>query len=192
MPLSSGRPDLMVTVEKLGKLCKEKMITELLLRFEKHPNFIVTSFGTSSTAELESLRGDLKKASANYFVVKNSILKIAFSRLKVEESAFPIDGGIGISFTGDDAVSACNVLVGFSKRNEKFKIRGGVIEGRRVAPEKIKMLAAIPPRNILLAQVVGGIKSPITGFVNVMGGILRKFVYVMDAIKRSKEKTKET
>ena len=49
-------------------------------------------------------------------------------------------------------------------------------------------LASLPPRNVLLGQVVGGIKSPITGFVRTLGGIIRKFVYVVDAVKTNKEK----
>ena len=179
----------MVAVDKLGKMCKEKMITELLLRFEKHQNFIITSFMGSSTLDLETLRRDLKKASANYFVVKNSILKLAFSRMKMEEESSMVEGGIGVSFAGDDVISACSILVRFSKTHDKFKIKGGVIEGKRMPADKINQLASLPPREVLLAQVVGSMKSPITGFVNVLGGVLRKFVYAIDAIKSSKEKS---
>jgi large subunit ribosomal protein L10 len=50
------------------------------------------------------------------------------------------------------------------------------------------MLAALPSKEILLGRVVGGIKAPITGFVNTLAGVIRKFVYVVDAIKTSKEK----
>jgi large subunit ribosomal protein L10 len=49
-------------------------------------------------------------------------------------------------------------------------------------------MAALPSREVLLAMVVGGIKAPITGFVFVLSGIIRKFVYVVDAVKASKEK----
>lgn len=181
----------MASVEKLSRMCKEKMITELVLRFEKHPNFIVTNYMGTSTADLEALRRDLKKASSSYFVVKNSILKLAFGKIKMEENVKDVDGGVGVSFAGDDIVSACNILVGFSKKNDKFKIKGGVIDGKRAAPEKIIRLASLPPREVLLAQVVGGMKSPITGFVNVLGGVLRKFVNVVDAIKTKKEKKGE-
>ena len=74
-------------------------------------------------------------------------------------------------------------------KNDKFKIKGAVIDGKRLSADRIKELAALPPKNVLLSQVVTGIKSPITGFVNTLGGILRKFVYVVDAIKTNKAKT---
>ncbi|MDD3905186.1 MAG: 50S ribosomal protein L10 [Candidatus Omnitrophica bacterium] len=177
----------MVTLEKFGKMCKEKMLAELLLRFTNHPNFVITSFMGTSTGQLEQLRRGLKKSNGNYFVVKNSILKIIFSKLKLEEDIAKIEGGMGISLCGEDVVAACNMLVNFSKTNDKFKIKGAVIDGRRLSSEEIKTLAALPPRPVLIAKVVGGIKSPITGFVITMGGILRKFVCVVDAIKVSKE-----
>ncbi len=178
----------MVTMDKFGKLCKERMMEEVLLRFTKHPNFIITSFMGSSTADLESLRRTLKKSSSNFFVVKNSILRLIFGKLKLEEEISKIDGGMGISLCGDDPVATCNILVTFARTHDKLKIKGGVVDGNRLSSDRIKQLASLPPKNVLLAQVVGGIKSPITGFVNTLSGVLRKFVCVVDAIKAVKEK----
>lgn len=180
----------MIAVDKFGKLCKEKMITELLMRFEKHPNFIITNYMGSSTQDLESLRRDLKKTKSQYFVVKNSILKLTFGKMKLEEECAKIEGGIGISFTGDDVVACCGVIALFAKSHDKFKVKGAVIDGKRMSVENINRLASLPPRNVLLSQVVGGIKGPISGFVNVLGGIVRKFVCVVDAIKNSKKASK--
>ena len=179
----------MVTMEKFGKLCKEKMMAEILLRFTKHPNFVITSFMGTGTGELEKLRRNLKKSQSNYFVVKNSILKLIFSKMKLEEDIAKIEGGMGIALCGDDSAVTCNLLANFAKANDKFKIKGAVIDGKRLSSERVKELAGLPPRNVLLGQVVGGIKSPITGFVNTLGGIIRKFVYVVDAIKTNKAKT---
>lgn len=178
----------MVIMDKFGKLCKEKMIAEILLRFTKHPNFVITSFMGTSTSNLEQLRRNLKKSQAKYFVVKNSILKIIFNKMKLEEEAAKVEGGMGISLCGEDVVLACSVLANFARTNDKFKIKGAVIYGKKLSPERVKELAGLPPRNVLLGRVVGGIKSPITGFVNTLSGVLRKFVYCVDAIKTSKEK----
>ena len=131
----------------------------------------------------------MKKSKANYFVVKNSILKIIFNKMKLEEEAAKVEGGMGIALCGEDAAVACNLLVNFSKTNDKFKIKGAVIEGKRLSADRVKELAGLPPRKVLLGRVVGGIKSPITGFVHTLGGIIRKFVYAVDAIKTSKAKT---
>jgi len=174
--------------EKLARLCKETMVKEIVSRFKENPNFVITNYMGSSVLDMELLRKNLKKSSSDYLVVKNSILKVVFDNLKLESENSKIEGGVGISLSGDDIIATCKTLVTFSKDHDKFKIKGAVIDGKPMPVEKIKQLASLPPRDVLIAQVVGGIKSPITGFVNTLGGILRKFVYVVDAIKVSKSK----
>ena len=121
-------------------------------------------------------------------MVKNAILKIIFNKLKLESELSKIDGGMGISLSGADIISTCKALVIFANGHEKFKIKGAIIDGKSVPTDRVKQLATIPSKNVLLSRVVGGIKSPITGFVNTLSGILRKFVYVVDAVKSSKQK----
>lgn len=180
----------MAKQEKLGKLCKERMIDEILSRFKEHPDFFITSYMGSSVADLELLKKNLRKASSRYYVVKNSSLKVVFNKLKLDEMLPLVEGGVGISLSGDDAIATCKTLMGFARDHDKFKVRGAFLDGKSLSVERVKELAMLPPKGILLAWVVGGIKAPITGFVNVLGGVVRKFVYVVDAIKTSKEKTK--
>jgi len=177
----------MVRKEKLGRLCKERMIDEIVSRIKAEPNFVITSYMGSSVSDLEALRKNLKKISSEYVVVKNSILKIVFEKLKLESETQKIEGGMGLSLSGDDIFAACRTLTLFAKDHDKFKIKGAVIEGRSITTERVREFATFPSKEMLLALVVGGIKSPITGFVNILGGILRKFVYVVAAIKTSKQ-----
>jgi len=179
----------MVKKEKLARMCKEHIVDEIVSRLEKNPNFLITNYMGLSVGELEQLRRDLKKSSSSYFVVKNSALKVIFERLKIEGATSLIDSGMGLSVSGKDLVSTCKTISTFSKDHNKLKIKGAFIDGKLLAPDKVTALAALPPKEVLLARVVGGIKSPITGFVNTLSGVLRKFVYVVDAIKTSKEKT---
>ena len=174
--------------EKLARFCKEAMVKEIVSRFKENPNFVITSYMGSSVLDMELLRKNLKKSSSDYLVVKNSILKVVFDNLKLESEKSKIDGGMGISLSGDDIISTCKILVTFSKDHDKFKIKGAVVDGKAIPVEKVKQLASLPSRDVLIAQVVGGIKSPITGFVNTLSAVLRKFVYVVDAIKVSKSK----
>lgn len=182
----------MAKQEKYAKICKERMIDEIASRFKEHQNFFITSYMGSTVLDLELLRRNLKKSSSGYFVVKNSNLRIILKTLRLEDVAPLVDGGVGISLSGEDIISTCKTLVGFAKDHEKFKIKGAYIDGRAIPLEKVKELASLPSRDILLAYVVGGMKAPISGFVNVLGGVVRKFVYVVDAIKRSKKQTEVT
>lgn len=177
----------MAKQEKYAKLCKEKMAEEIISRIGKHPNFVITSYMGSSTSDLESLRKSLKKSSSNYLVVKNSILKVVFDKVKLSDEIRKIDGGMGISFSGQDILATCKALSSFASTHDKFKIKGAIVDGQSITPEKVKVLASLPSKEVLLAQVFAGMKSPITGFVNTLSGVLRKFVYVVDAVKTSKQ-----
>jgi large subunit ribosomal protein L10 len=176
-----------VTKDRFGRFCKERMIEEVLQRFKESSDFVVTSYAGSSVSDLEQLRRSLKKVSADYVVVKNSNLKIILEKLKLESEIAQIEGGMGVSLSGGDIVSTCNVLVTFAKSHDKFKIKSAVIDGRPVTADKVKALAALPPRKVLLAQVVGTLNAPIAGFVTCLGGVIRKFVYCVGAIKTSRE-----
>ena len=171
---------------KFGKICKERMLEEMASRFKDHPNFFITSYMGLSAYELELLRRGMKKTASTYFVVKNSALRIVFGKISLNEAAPQVEGGVGISLSGQDIISSCKALVNFTKEHDKFKVKCGVFDGKIMPYERIRELASISSKEMLLARVVGGIKSPITGFVNVLTGTLRKFVYVVDAIKRKK------
>jgi large subunit ribosomal protein L10 len=173
----------MTKKEKLGKLCKEKMVEEVLSSFKEHPNFFITSYMGTSVSELEQVRKNLRASSSEYLVVKNSILRVILDKLKLESMKDMVDGGVGVSFSGEDFISACKVLVRFSKDHDKFKIKGALLDGKVVTLDKVKEIASLPAKDALRAQAIAGIKAPITGFVFTLSGILRKFVYAVDAVK---------
>jgi len=169
-----------------GKLTKEKMVKELLSDMKERPNFIITNYMGSSVSDLENIRKSLRVSSASYVVVKNSILNVVLDELKINGVKDLVDGGVGVSLSGDDVIATTKVLVNFSKTHEKFQIKGAYIDGKLLGADRIKEIAGLPSKEVLLAMVVGGIKAPITGFVMVLGGVLRKFVYVIDAVKNKK------
>lgn len=171
-----------------GKLCKDRMIGEILSSLKERPNFFIINFMGSSVSDLESVRKSLRPTQGAFFVVKNSMMNVVLDQLKLKDVKSLIDGGVGISLSGDDIIATSKILVNFAKTHEKFKIKGAMIDGKLLAVDKIKEMASLPTRDVLLAQIARGIKAPITGFVSVLGGILRKFVYVVDAVRASKEK----
>lgn len=169
-----------------GKLCKDRMIKEVLEDLKGRPNFFITNYMGSSVADLESVRKSLKPSHSTFFVVKNSVLNVVLDQLKLEDVKKLVDGGVGISLSGDDVIAVSKTLVNFAKTHEKFKIKGAYIDGKLITDAKVKEMASLPTKEVLLTQVVRGIKAPITGFVMVLGGVIRKFVYVVNAVKASK------
>ncbi|MFH1995583.1 MAG: 50S ribosomal protein L10 [Candidatus Omnitrophota bacterium] len=163
------------------------MVSELVTRIKKSPNILVTNYMGLSSIEVNGLRKDLKKSESTYVIVKNSVIKRALNETSLKEIADLIDGGVGIGFTGEDPVPAAKILADLAKVNNKFILRGAYLFGSIVTKERLGEIAALPSREALLARALSGMKSPITGFVGALGGIIRKLVWCVDAIKKSKE-----
>jgi large subunit ribosomal protein L10 len=82
------------------------------------------------------------------------------------------------------------MLVNFSRDHKLLKIKGAMLDGAVIAPDRINELALLPPREVLIARVVGGIKAPISNFVNLLQANLRSLVSVLNNIHKKKEEQK--
>jgi len=99
----------------------------------------------------------------------------------------PENKNIGVGIVDGDPVLCAKLLKEFGKDNNNFSINAGYLEGRVLGKDKINELADLPSREQLLGMVVSTMNAPIAGFVGVLGGVLRKFCYAINAIKDKKE-----
>ena len=178
--------------EKFGISTKKYMLKELKEKLASSEDFIITGYKGVSSINIEKLRKNLAKADSGYFVVKNSIAKRAFNELGLKDLEELLKGEVGISFT-KDAIKSAKALMGFAKEHKTFRVSSAYIDGKVEAQDRIKYLAALPSKEVLLALAVGGMKAPITGFVGVLNGLLRNLVYVINEIKnkQGKQESKE-
>lgn len=169
-----------------SRVSKEKIITEIEKELKARPVFFVVQHAAVSATALDGLRAKLRKAGTRYLAVKGSLGRKAFERAKMTEFTESLDGACGVAFSGSDPVAPSKVLVDFAKANEKFKIQSGFLNGKMMGADQVKALASLPPREVLLSKVVGGIKTPITKIVHVFAGMPRKLVNVLDAVAKKK------
>ena len=173
--------------EKFGIATKTYMLSELLEKFKSSPNFIITNYKGLSSTEIEKLRKELRSSSSGYFVVKNSIAKRAFDRMKMKNMVQFIKGELGIGFAGD-VLAASKTFVNFSKSHDSFKLSCAMIDGKLEGLDRIKQMAMLPSREVLIALVLNRMKSPVTGFVGVLSGLLRNLVWAISEIKNKRNK----
>jgi large subunit ribosomal protein L10 len=170
----------------LSRVSKDSIIRQLETDLKTHQTFFVAQHGTISALALDKLRAKLRGTKARYFVVKNTLGKKAFEKANMKDLAANLDGACGIAFTDGDIVASSKVLVDFAKENEVFKIQAAYFNGAPVGADQVKVLASLPPRQVLIARVVGGVQAPISRFVNVLSGTVRQIVTVLDAIAKKK------
>ena len=176
---------------KYGITTKQLMFNELKGIVADHPNFVLTTYKGLKSIEIEELRKLLQKSSSRYFVVKNSIAKRIFNEADLGGLEQFTKGEVGIGFFGD-VIAASKTVVDFTKDHKELKLNCAVIDGKVESAERLKYLATLPPREELLALVVGYMKGPITGFVGVLSSLLRNFVYAINEIKKKKEEGANT
>lgn len=166
---------------------KEQEVGLLKDNLEKSKSVVFANYNGLKVKEVEELRKKCRAERVGYQVVKKTLLKKSLSEVKMEsEAVSDFNGGIAVTFGFDDEVAPAKILNDFAKEHEALEFFGGFLEGSYVGPEKILALAKLPSKQELLAKVVGSIKAPVSGFVNVMAGNLRGLVQVLNAIKENK------
>lgn len=169
-----------------SRTSKDLLIREIEKELTHRSTFFVIQQGSTPANSLDKLRAKLRTANSRYLVVKNRLAKKALDKVKLEKFSSALEGCCGFAFSSGDPAAPSKILTDFAKENEEFKIQSGFMNGEVLAPDKIKALASLPSREVLLARVVGGLQAPISRFVHVLSGTLRKVVTALDAIAKKK------
>jgi len=167
-------------VNQIPTPVKEKAIQEMAELVERSSGAILTDYRGLTVAEITELRKRLRETQAEYHVVKNTLFKRAVSNGE-SLNAF-LEGPTAIAFALKDPVGPTKVLLDFIREKRKAAVKVGWIDGRIFDETQLTALSKLPPREFLIAQVVGGIQAPITGLVGTLQGIISNFVYTLQAI----------
>ena len=131
------------------------------------------------------LRNALRKAGVEYKVVKNTLTRFAAKENGLEGLDTYLNGPTAMASSAD-AVAPAKVLSEFAKKYDKLEIKVGVVEGKVIDVNGVKALAELPPREVLIARVLGGFNAPLSGLVNVLNGNIRGLVVALNAIAEQK------
>ena len=168
--------------EKAAKVAELK---ELLANSQA---VVLVNYCGLTVSEDTELRKQMREAGVKYMVAKNTFTRIAAKEAGIEGLDGMLENNTALAFAAEDPVAPAKIAYEFSKKHEKLEIKGGLLNGAVIGTDEIKALADLQSREELLAKLVGSMQAPISGFVNVLHGTLRNFVYVLDAIRDKKEK----
>lgn len=166
---------------------KHAVVERLSTKLSEAKCLYLTDFTGLDVASITELRRRLTEADVEYVVVKNTLARRALAGGRYEELSEHLSGPNAFALAREDVVTAAKILTDFAREKDKPRIRAGAIEGRVVSIEEIRRIAELPPRDQLLAQVVGYARAPIAGLVYTLNGLLSKFVRTVDALREQKE-----
>lgn len=170
-----------------NQLAKQELVKSLGSKFSQTQACVVTECTGISVEKITALRAKLREAEVEFRVIKNSLAIRALEGTPLEGLKDVFHGPTAVGITQKDPVTLAKILKEFSQQEKKFLIRAGVLDGNVLTKEQVWALANVPSREVLLARLVGSLQSPYSGFVVSLSGILRKFVYALDAVRRKKE-----
>jgi large subunit ribosomal protein L10 len=172
---------------------KEQFVENLSETFSNSSLILFSDYRGLSVEEITELRDQLYeryKENAAYTISKNTLVRLALRKSGFSEDEWnnEVSGTTAIlTVKEDDPIEAIKIVSDFAKKNKLPVLRGCYLEGIYNPPEKISELAKLPSKEELIAMVVGGVASPIRGFVYSLNGILTKLLYAINAIKEKQE-----
>ncbi len=165
---------------------KEQLVQVLHEELEKSQAVFVTDYMGLTVERITKLRREVKGAGGSYRVVKNTLLRRASEGTPAKGIEKFFVGPTAVAIAKTDAVAVAKALVNFAKDNEKFEIQAGMLGDRAVTAADIQELSKMPPREVLLARMLGSLNAPVSNFVGVLSAIVTQLVYVLKAIENKK------
>jgi large subunit ribosomal protein L7/L12 len=170
---------------------KQKEISELHEKFNTATVAILAEYKGLNVAEITELRHQLHSVDAELRVVKNTLAIRAAEGTQLVDARSSFEGPVAVALGYADPVAPTKVVKEFSDKKEQLKIKLGVIEGRVMDAPKLKVVAQLPKREVLLAHLVGQLEAPFRGVVLCLEGILRDFILTVEAVKAKKATTNQ-
>jgi large subunit ribosomal protein L10 len=163
---------------------KESLISEIKGRFADAESVIMTDYRGLTVKEMQELRTKLREAGSEIKVYKNSLTEIAIRELELPNMDAYLAGPTAFVFAGEDPVAPAKALAAFAKLHQALELKGGIVQGQVVDAEGVKAIATLPSREELIARIMGGLVSPIRGFMGMAnapaGALARVFQAVAD------------
>ena len=161
---------------------KVQAIDRLRESFSKCSIAILTDYRGLSTPEITILRRKLRESDIEYRVVKNTLARFAAERSGRDDLVSFFRGPVAIAFGYGNITEPAKALSDYIRTSKvSLDIKGGFLGDRLLTAGDVTTLATLPPREILLAKVLGGMQSPITMLANCLTNPIRGFIGVLQA-----------
>ena len=147
---------------------KAQVIDQAKAWYDKAVGVVFSDYRGLSVKEIQALRADVRKKGGEIHVLKNTLFRIAFGDDLEKLPAEFHNGTTAFTFVYANETDVSKALVDYARSSRKLVIKGGFFDGKAFDAKQVEALAALPPRDILIAQVIGAIASPLSGLVGAV------------------------
>jgi large subunit ribosomal protein L10 len=147
---------------------------------------IVTEYRGLTVAQMTQLRRQIREASGEYQVIKNTLVRRALNDTLFGELDKLLEGPNGWVFAYEDPVMLSKALIKFAEDNNKLRIKGGVFEGRFMDSAGVKVLSQMPSKPELQARLLAMINAPATQLVRLIQEPGARVVRLIESVRKSR------
>lgn len=168
-------------VRNLKKSKKFETVETLTAKLQKSQAAIITDYRGLTVAEIGELRRQLRKLNVDYNVTKNTLLRMASRRLGLGALEGILEGPTAIAFCYGDVVAPAKALSEYARTSKVFSLKAGFMSGHLISAAQVTEMANLPPKEILMARVLGGIQAPASNVLGMLNAPVRGLLTVLQA-----------
>jgi large subunit ribosomal protein L10 len=157
----------------LNRTEKAAVVEEVGAQVAKSQTLVLAEYRGITVEQMTKLRAEARARGVYLHVLKNTLARRAVNGSKFEVVADQMTGPLIYGFS-EDAVAAAKVVADFAKGNDKLVLRAGAYNGRPLDKAGVAALAAIPSKEVLIAQLLGLMQSPISRLARVLAAVAEK------------------
>ena len=160
---------------------KEQTVSDLQKQIENYKAAVLTSFRGLKVEQINQIRQRLREEKVSFHVVKNTLMKLASKGTDLEKLNRYFEGPTAIAVSKGNPISLVKTILDFVKTQPALEIKVGLIEGDVVVPGEMKSLAVMPSREVLFAQILGGIQMPAAQVAGTIHSLFQQVLGVIQA-----------
>jgi large subunit ribosomal protein L10 len=165
---------------------KKEVVNSIKQKVSDSNLAVFMDFRGLSVPDFTYLRSEIRKNDGHSKVYKNTLTRIALKDLGFDYPQDFLTGPSLLATSGDTFVEFSKAVVKYVESNEDLKIKGGILNDKVITAQEIVQLSKLPSREELLANFVGQLNAPISGFANVLSSQIKKLVLTLKAIEDKK------
>jgi len=163
-----------------------QQVKELTEKLEKAKAVYFTDYSGLDVGSITELRSEFYKKSVEYFVAKNTLLKIAAEKNNIEGLDEFLLGPTAIAISYDEPTTPAKIINEFAKKFEKPTVKGMLVDGDVLDGSKFKNIADMPSREQLIATLASTLQGPLAKLASVLSATMSGFVSVLNNLKEKK------
>jgi large subunit ribosomal protein L10 len=163
---------------------KGAIVERLAENLERASIALISEYKGMTAGQSDDMRRRLRAVRGEFRVAKNTLVRRAIKDTRYEALGEKLGGPVGLILSYADPVELAKTVTSMRELGDKFKVRGGVLDGKALSAEEVQALAALPPREVIFAQLLGLLQAPATRLARLLNEPGSAMARLLDAISK--------